>query len=405
VRARTPGPMAKKLHKLTARMVAIAKTPGRLSDGGNLYLAVTATGGKSWIFMYELAGKQREAGLGSAIAVTLAEAREKAAEYRSLLAKGVDPLSVKQAAAEAAKVTVPTFGEVACIAFAAKCANWSEVHKRQWQNSVARYTEEIATMPVDKVDDTAARSVLTAIWLKVPETARRVRARCEEIMDFARARNWFAGENPFRLKGHLAHVLPRRSKGERRHFPAMPYRDVPAYVAGLRKETSIPRLALEFQLLSAVRPSEARLAVWTEIDLDQKIWRIEASRMKAGAAHVVPLSDRSVEILTQLPHRSGLLFPGRGGKPMSSTTTLAKLLPAGASLHGFRSSFRDWCGEETSFPREIAEQALAHTTGSAVERAYRRGTALEKRRELMTAWSNFCGGLPAGNVVSLTKRG
>jgi integrase len=392
--------MAKKLHRLTARMVAIAKTPGRLSDGGNLYLSITGTGGKSWIFLYELAGRQREAGLGSAIAVTLAEARGKAAEYRSLLAKGVDPLSVKRAAAAGCR-RVPTFGEVARMTFDAKSSHWSEVHKKQWVNSVGRYTSSISGMSIDEVDDTVTRSVLTAIWLKVPETARRVRARCEEIMDFARVHGWRTGENPFRLRGNLEHVLPRRVRASV-HFAAMPYRDIPEYIAGLRKEVSIPRFAVEFQILGAVRPSEARLAVWDEIDLDQKIWTIPASRMKAGVAHTVPLSARAIEILTQLPHRSGLIFPGRGGRPLSSTTTLARLLPLGATLHGFRSSFRDWAGDE-GLPREIAEQALAHSVGSKVEQAYRRGTAIERRRNLMEQWSNFCGGSQS-NVVSIAAR-
>jgi integrase len=299
---------------------------------------------------------------------------------------------------------VPTFGEVAASVFAAKSPAWrSKVHTQQWLSSVERYAAAIHALPIDRVDDTAARSILLPIWLTVPEAAPRVRGRVEETWDFAKAKGWVSGENPFRWKGNLEHLLPRRPKLEQVHFSAMSYRDLPPYIAGLRKETSIPRLAMEFLILTAARSSEVRLATWAEIDLEQRIWTIPANRMKAGISHCVPLSTRAVEILAQLLHRSGLIFPGRiPGHPLSPTTFM-KLVPTGVTLHGFRSSFRDWAGEETSHAREIAEAALAHSIGSAVERAYRRGTALEKRRALMEGWASFCGGSKS-NVVSITAR-
>jgi integrase len=399
----------KQLHRLSARRVAIIIKAGgtakRESDGGNLYVM-----GLHWTFMWRRAGRQREAGGGSLLDRSLAEAREWAAGCRAMLAKGIDPLDVKEAAATVAKAPkVPTFGECAEMVFVAKSPAWrSALHTRQWQSSIVRHAALIRDMPINEIDRQAVLTVLQPIWLTTQEPARRMRGRGEEIWDYAKVHGWVTGENPFRWKGNLEHILPRRQKVEQQHFAAMDYRALPAFVAYLRKEETPARLVLEFLILTAARSTEVREARWWEIDFEAKIWTVPADRMKAGLTHRIPLSSRAVEILKIMNARRidgiGYVFPStRPGRPISYRPLYA-LLPAPATLHGLRSTFRDWCGEETSFPREIAEGALAHATGNAVEAAYRRGGALEKRRVLMEAWASFCGGLSVGNVVLISKQ-
>jgi integrase len=379
--------------------------PGRHADGGNLYLTISKTGpgvSRRWTFLYSLAGKQREAGFGPAAAVTLAEAREKAAGYRSMLAKGIDPLAAKKAAREA-EAARKTFGQCADELIKSKRREWrSEVHAAQWRTTIDDYCGPILDKPVDAIDTQAVLGVLQPVWGRIPETASRLRGRIEAVLDYGKANGLRSGENPAAWRGHLALILPKRQKLSRGHHAAMPYPDIPGFLGKLREVESIPALALEFLILTACRSGEVLSATWSEIDIDAQVWVIPASRMKAGREHRVPLSARAMEILDMMASiRTGdLVFPGqRRRRPLSGAAMGA--LVTGGTIHGFRSSFRDWAGEETSFPREIAEQALAHATGDATERAYRRGDALEKRRGLMTAWSNYCEPAAGGNVFAL----
>ncbi len=398
--------MARQAKRLTARTVAAMTKPGRHADGGNLYLTISRTGAavsKRWTFMFSFAGKQREAGFGPAAAVTLAEAREKAARYRSMLAKGIDPLDAKKADQEAAAAR-KTFGQCADELIKSKRREWrSEVHAAQWRTTIDDYCGPILDKPVDTIDTAAVLSVLQPIWARIPETASRLRGRIEAVLDYAKANGLRSGENPAAWRGHLALILPRRQKLSRGHHAAMPYAEVPAFVGKLREAESIPALALEFLILTAARSGEVLGARWGEINMAAKIWTLEASRMKAGREHRVPLSARALAILDRMAEiRTGdLVFAGQRRRRPLSKTALAALVPGAATVHGFRSSFRDWCGNETSFPREIAEQALAHASGDTTEQAYRRGDALEKRRGLMEAWANYCEPSSAGNVVAL----
>jgi integrase len=389
----------RQLKRLTARTVAALSKPGRHADGGNLYLAITkanaiaegaakpGVSSKRWTFMYVFAGKQREAGLGPAAAVTLAEAREKAAKCRSLLAKGIDPLDAKKAATAAAAAR-KTFGQCADELIRSKRREWrSGIHAAQWRATIDSYCKPILGRPVDEIDTQAVLGVLQPIWATIPETASRLRGRIETVLDAAKAHGLRCGENPAAWRGHLALILPRRQKLSRSHHAAMPYRDLPEFIGRLRERESIHALALELVILTAARSGEVLGARWPEFDLEGKVWTIPASRMKAGITHRVPLSSRAMAIAGRMAEaRSGdLVFPGqRRGRPVSGMT-LARLCSGTVTVHGFRSSFRDWAGEETSFPREIAEQALSHATAGAVELAYRRGDALEKRRTLMDA--------------------
>jgi integrase len=398
----------RQLKRLTARTVATMTKPGRHADGGNLYLTIAgaSVSSKRWTFMYERGGKQREAGLGPAATVTLAEAREKAAEYRSLLAKGIDPLEAKKGARVAA-ATRKTFGQCADELIKSKRREWrSAIHATQWRTTIDSYCKPILGRPVDEIDTGAVLAVLQPLWATIPETASRLRGRIEAVLDYAKAHGLRSGENPAAWRGHLALILPKRQKLSRGHHQAVDYSDVPTFLAKLRERETIPARALEFLILTAGRSGEVLGATWDEIDIDAQVWVIPASRMKAGREHRVPLSARAMAILERMTViRTGdLVFPGqRRRRPLSSAAMGA--LVTGATVHGFRSSFRDWAGEETSFPRELAEQALAHATGGAVELAYRRGDALEKRRALMEAWASFCEPGAAGNVVPMTRKG
>jgi integrase len=394
--------VTRQLNRLTARMIATLKKPGRYADGGNLYVKVTrlrsAALSKSFTFMYSFEEKQREAGLGSCGAITLAEARAKAAEYRLLLSKGVDPLDARKAAAAR-----KTFGECADELIESKRREWrSEVHAGQWRTTLDAYCEPILNTPVDAIDTQAVLGVLQRIWGRIPETASRLRGRIEAVLDFAKANGLRSGENPAAWRGHLAMILPKRQKLSRGHHAAMNYAEVPAFIGKLREVESISALALEFLILTAARSGEVIGARWDEIDFGAQVWVVSAGRMKAGREHRVPLLARATVILEQMASiRTGdLLFPGQRRRRPLSKTALVALVP-GATVHGFRSAFRDWCGNETSFPREVAEQALAHATGGAVEQAYRRSDALEKRRALMQAWAQFCEPAAGGNVVPM----
>jgi integrase len=396
------------MGKLTARTIASLKTPGSYGDGQNLMLVISKIGtslSRRWIFRYVIAGKQRDGGFGPVARTTLAEARAKAKEWRALLDKGIDPLDQKKAALEAVKKR-KTFGECADELFASKRASWRNAkHAAQWRATIFDYCGPLLDTPINEVDTTAVLAVLQPLWAKIPETASRLRGRIEAVIDYATAHGLRVGPNPAAWRNHLALILPpARPKLSRGRFAAMDYRDVAAFIDKLRATESAAARALEFAILTAARSGEVLGAGWDEIDLAGKTWTIPPARMKAGREHRVPLSEPALRILARMAERrmaSNLVFPGwRHGRPTDGTS-LRRLCPDGATPHGFRSSFRDWAGEETNFPREVCEQALAHATGSAVEQAYRRGDTLEKRRILMDAWASFCEPQNTDNVVTL----
>jgi integrase len=355
-------------------------------------------------------GKLREMGLGGLSSVSLAEAREKAAEARRLLASGRNPIEARRAA-EDAQETATTFGAFAdALVEDLKHGFRNAKHHAQWSMTLRTYAAPLREMPLGAIRTQDVLAVLTPIWQTKSETASRVRGRIERVLDAAKAKGLRSGENPARWRGHLDHLLPKRQKLSRGHHAAMPHADVPHFMAELREREAVAALALEFCILNASRSGEVLGAKWSEIDRVAKVWTIARERMKGGCEHRVPLSSRALEILAaaETVRTSDFVFPGRKrGRPLSFMA-LGKLLgrmKVGITVHGFRSSFRDWAGECTSFPREVAEAALAHVVGDETERAYRRGDALEKRRKLMDAWAGFIGSpKEAGTVVQLSGR-
>jgi integrase len=394
------------MGRLTARKVETAK-PGVHLDGQGLRLIVGATGGRKWVFRFMRRGRSQEMGLGGAN-VSLAVARERASDARRRLAAGQNPLD----AARLAKVGRPTFGQCADDFLAAKEAEWrSAKHRAQWAMTLRKHAAPLRSRPVDEIDTTAVLEVLQPLWTTVPVTASRLRGRIEMVLDAARARGLIGKDeaNPARWRGHLDKLLSKRQKLTRGHHAAMPFADVPQFVARLRERDAMAALALEFTILTAARTGEALGARWDEIDFEQSVWTVPSARMKGGRLHRVALSGRAMAVLKKLnAARTGeYIFPGqRPGKPLSGMVMekiLRRMKADGVTVHGFRSSFRDWCGEVSTFPREVAEAALAHVAGDQTERAYRRGDALEKRRALMEAWAQFCEP-KSGNVVSIARR-
>jgi integrase len=385
------------MHKLTAAEVK-SLGAGRHGDGGGLYIDRDGDGRSRWVFMWKRNGKRREMGLGSAGpgGVTLAKARVEAAKAREVVQNGGDPIEARDAV-PAETAPVPTFGEVADAFVADLSPQWrNEKHRAQWAMTLKLYAAPLRPLPVDRVDTAAVLEVLKPIWTAKAETASRVRGRIERVLDAARAKGHRIGENPARWRGHLDHLLPKRQRLTRGHHAAMPYEEVPEFIVELRGREAVAALALEFLILTAARSGEVLGATWDEMDLDAKVWSVPASRMKVGREHRVPLTARAVEILEKAkPLRNGdHVFPGQSTKKPLSGMALEMLMRRlkrdAFTVHGFRSSFRDWAGEVSTFPREVAEAALAHTIGDATERAYRRGDALEKRRKLMDAWSRAC---------------
>jgi integrase len=398
--------MARQANRLTARTAATIAAPGRHADGNGLYLVVDASGARRWVFLFTLAGKRREMGLGS---VSLVNARRLAAGAREAVATGINPIEQRKAGRQA-RDERKTFGECALAYIAAHEGSWRNAkHRAQWAMTLGEYAAPLRDKAVDEIDTEAVLAVLQPLWQSVPETASRLRGRIEAVLDAARAQGHRHGENPARWRGHLDHLLPKRQKLTRGHHAALPYGEVPAFVASLRDREAIAALALEFVILTAARSGEVLGARWSEFDLEAKVWTVPAARMKAGKAHRVPLSARAVAILQKLAEAKvgEFIFPGqKPGKPLSGMAmemVLRRMKSDFVTVHGFRSSFRDWCGEETHFPGELAEAALAHVAGDETERAYRRGDALEKRRKLMEAWAGFCEPGVSGNVVRMRK--
>lgn len=396
-------------RRSTNRLIAtqINKLPaGMHADGGNLWLQVSPAGTRSWSLRFTMHGKQREMGLGPLTTITLAEARAKALEARKQLLDGIDPIEARKALrtrAALAAATAMTFRACAEAYIEAHKAGWKNpVHAAQWPATMQAYVyPAIGDTPVQAVDVDQVLKVLLPIWTTKTETASRVRGRVERILDWAKVRGFRTGENPARLRGNLDHLLPRKSKVQTvEHHPALPYADAPAFVADLRRRAGTGARALEFTILTAGRTGEVIGATWAEIDTDAKTWTIPASRMKANREHVVPLTDRAMEIIGQMEGLDELyVFPGSKPKTGLSNMSLAAVLKRmerdGITVHGFRSTFRDWASEETAYPHEVCEMALAHTIGNKAEKAYRRGDLLAKRRAMMADWATYCASAPA----------
>ncbi|NLH79691.1 MAG: tyrosine-type recombinase/integrase [Phyllobacteriaceae bacterium] len=389
--------MAAKL--LTAREVAAIKTDGRHSIGDGLYLEVVGNA-RRWFTRYTIQGRRREMQLGSAAEISLKEARELVADARKTVKAGVDPIERKKVV-EIEEAKTPSFGVFADELIGTIESGFrNEKHIYQWKQTLGdSYCASIRKKAIDAVTTEDIVDILKPLWATKQETASRLRGRIEKVLDAAKARGWRGGENPARWRGHLDHLLPRRQKLQRGHQPAMPYEEVSAFVRRLRAREAVTARALEFLILTAARTGEVTGATWGEIDLGSKVWTVPARRMKAGREHRVPLSDRTIEILNEAAklresdEPAAYLFPSsRRGQPLSNMAfkqLLVRMGETGFVPHGFRSSFRDWCGECTPFPREVAEAALAHIVGNSVEQAYRRGDALEKRREVMETWAGF----------------
>lgn len=400
--------MARTIGKLTALAVAQAKRRGYFCDGGGLFLQVSAAGAKSWVFRFKEGGRLREMGLGPTYTVSLAEARQKALECRKLRLEGLDPIERRRAVRWQAKLDAAkaiSFEECAARYIAAHKAGWrNPKHAAQWPSTLVTYVNPIfGEIPVEAVDVGLVMKALEPIWTEKPETAARVRGRIESILDWATARGYRQGENPARWRGHLENLLPNRSKVRRvEHHAALAYTEIAAFMIELRQQEGIAASALEFAILTAARTGEVIGARWGEINTGERLWTIPAERMKAGKEHRVPLSDAAMAIVEKMAAiRSGdFAFPGaKAQRPLSNMAflmLLRRMDRGDLTAHGFRSSFRDWAAERTTFPAEVAEMALAHAVSDKVEAAYRRGDLFQKRRQLADAWARFCAA-PAGN--------
>ena len=383
------------LNKLNTRQIGSLRDPGRYSDGGGLYLVIGKGGARSWVFMWVTNGKRREMGIGSARDIMLIQARERAREARQLIVAGKDPIAERHNRVHVGSSN--TFGQVAEELITSLERGFkNKKHRQQWRMTLKVYAASLSSKPVDQIYTEDVLKLLNPIWHEKPETARRVRGRIESVLDAATARGLRSGENPARWRGNLQAVLGRAKKLTRGHHAAMPYDHVPSFLARLQDAGGVAGLALEFLILTAARTGEVIGAQWSEIDLNKAVWTIPASRMKSDRGHRVPLSDRALTILKEMGtiKQSEFVFPGRkrgtGLSNMSMAAVLKRLQLKLVTVHGFRSSFRDWCGEETSYPRDVAEAALAHAIDNETERAYRRGDAFAKRRELMDVWEQYC---------------
>lgn len=396
--------MAREIDRLTPLKVkALIKSgkPGRYSDGAGLYLNVSDNGGRRWVLLMRVNGKVTELGLGSAREgyVSLQQARRLARRARERIVDGEDPREKP--------AVVVTFGEFADKLVETLKPGWrNSKHAAQWKSTLGDgYCRALRKLPVDKITTQHVLDVLQPIWSTKQETAARLRSRIECVLDAAKVKGLRSGENPAVWKGHLSKLLSKRQKLTRGHYAAMPYVDVPAFMTDLQAREALAGRALEFLILTAARTGDVLGARWSEFDLNGAVWTVPPERMKAGREHRVPLSAPALAIVKELfeVSISPYVFPGQArGKPLSSMAMemmLRRMKVTTATVHGFRSSFRDWCGEETSFPREVAEAALAHAIGDQTEAAYRRGDALEKRRAMMVSWANYCA--RTNNVVPM----
>ena len=391
------------MGKLTATAVRAASEPGRYGDGDGLFLLIGKRGGKSWMVRVQKNGRRRDIGLGSASKVPLKLARERATEVRQQIESGIDPVAQRAKAAG-----IPTFLEAAKAVHAEHKKSWKNgKHQNQWLTTLETYAfPSLGDRSVADVDTAAVRDTLAAIWLEKPETARRLRQRIRTVIDWSVAKGYRDSSLAMPV---IDKALPKQ-RAKVRHHAALPYAELPAFMAELRKTESMGRLALEAVILTAARSGEVRLATWAEIDLDAATWTVPAERMKAGREHVVPLSKPVLDLLERMKaHKRGdsdLVFPGmKRGKPLSDMTLTKALRDMGRTetAHGFRSTFRDWIAEQTTWPAELAEAALAHVVSDKTVAAYQRGAMLDKRRELMAAWAEYCGGGSGAQVFAIRK--
>jgi integrase len=369
------------------------------ADGDGLYLKISLNQEgfrKRWLLIFRWNRKRCEMGLGSARQVSLAEARILAESARRLVRDGLNPIEQRRAS----RITTPTFEIFANDLIDTIQTEFRNAkHRKQWRNTLATYCSSISRKPVDEITTDDVVDILRPIWTTKSETASRVRGRLERVLDAAKSRGLRTGDNPARWRGHLANLLPRRPRLARGHHAAMAYRDVPQFFDRLQAAESISAFALGFCVLTATRSGEVLGARWSEVDRENGLWTVPAERTKAGRVHRVPLSARARAILdkVEVVRTGDYVFPGqKRNHPLSSMAlemALRRMKVTGITVHGFRSSFRDWAAEETTSPREVAEAALGHVVGDATERAYRRGDALEKRRRLMEEWANYCAGL------------
>jgi integrase len=394
---------------LTIKALAALRNPGKHRVSRNLYLQIEGRS-RSWLFRYERHGVAHWHGLGSCDLVSLADARDRALDCRRMLRAGTDPIEhgrAQKVQTALVAASTMTFRECAAAYFNAHAASWrSSKHQAQWQSSLETYVYPvIGELPVASIDTGLIMRIIDPLWQAKPETADRVRGRIDAVLDWATARGYRHGPNPARWRGHLDQLLPKKAKLHRvQHMAAMPYAEVPAFMAQLQARTEIAAKALEFAILTAARTAETLGAQWSEIDLNARLWIVPAERIKGGREHRVPLPDRAIAILQSLPREPGNLrvFPSaRQGKPLAEVAMLRVLRAMGVpcTTHGFRSSFRDWAAEVTAYPRELAEVALAHAPKDKTEAAYQRGDLLEKRRRLMDAWARYVLTPPRQDVV------
>lgn len=379
--------MAQQIKRLTDRQIKTLTKPGRHADGGGLYLVVDKSGAKRWAMLVTVNGRRREYGLGSILAVDIQRARELAQQTREAVARGEDPRRQKQDA--------PTFRKAAEAVIDEQAPGWrGRDTKAHWERSLYTYAKDIGGLPVDVIQTDDVLSVVRPLWKERPESGRKLRQRIEAVLDVAAVRGWRQGANPARLKGHLDKLLPRQSRAVQ-HRRAVPYEEAPAVMSALAQETAGSARAMEWTILTGAREGMTRFMTWGEIEGD--VWNVPAERMKTEdqGDFRVPLAPQALAVLDGMtlgnPDPKSLVFPGARGKPMSDQTMDALLTRLGidATPHGFRSTFRDWAGDCTDHPRDVAEAALAHVVGSDTERAYRRRDAFAKRRALMTDWADF----------------
>jgi integrase len=399
-------------NKLTAIQVARLKKPGRHCDGAGLWLQVSISGSKAWLFQFKRDGRARQMGLGGLHTVSLQEARIRARQARQSLLDGIDPIDAKHAqrgAVRLEKAKALTFGKCAADYLDAHAGAWkNQKHRSQWQSTLDAYANPlIGALPVAAIDTALVLKILRPIWNEKPETASRLRGRVERILSWATVQGFRQGDNPARWRGHIDALLPAKATVRAvKHHAALPFVELPGFMAEIRKRESISARALEFTILTASRTGEAVGAKWDEIDIKAKVWTVPAERMKASRPHRVPLSDRAVEILADLPSdNSGFVFLGARGASISNWAMLELLrgMVPGLTVHGFRSSFSDWARERTAYPRDVVEMALAHAIKDKSEAAYRRGDALDKRRRLMQEWARYCMAPKLGDVVPLRR--
>lgn len=391
--------MARLTQRLNARTAQLAKTPGMIPDGGGLYLHIGPSGSKSWVLRYRMNGKRRDLGLGPYSLVALAEARQRATAQLKLRLNGIDPLAARRAARAPAQA-VMTFAACAEEYIEAHSAGWrGSKNEAQWTQSLRDHATVLSDMPVGEIDTAAVLRAVQPIWNTKTVTAGRVRERIESVLGWATTKGLRSGDNPARWTKHLENLLPaKRRVAPVKHHAALPYSEIGAFMADLRAKTGVPAAALQFTILTASRLGEVVGARWSEFNLAERLWTIPAARMKAERERRVPLPDAALTILDAMPRQGDLVFPVN---PSPLNKLLMRMGRRDLTVHGFRSTFRDWCAERTNFPAEVAEMALGHVVGDKTEAAYRRGDLFDKRRQLADAWARYIAGQEDGKVVPL----